>query len=153
MYLLSWSATSTDVCLQKSQDLKRPFDTEIIAAIIAKFYFDGPKSVAAQNRERFTSSVREKPHELEIPEAMLGMACAAVGTGAFENEETVLTFLPQIGLALGDWESGTFTQARDFNIGDAEVLYSAAINEMHRIRKQSPVMYHRVMHKVYTNVL
>lgn len=48
-----------------------PFDIPIIHTILGTWFFDGPKSLAAQNRKLFKSSDPKKPNELEIPEGML----------------------------------------------------------------------------------
>ena len=52
-------------------NFNQPFDIPIIHNILASRFFDGPKSLAVQNRSRLKSSAPHKPHELEIPEGML----------------------------------------------------------------------------------
>ena len=58
--------------------MSKPFLIDIFVAVIAKHYFNGDKSVATANPERFISSIDQLPNKKEIPEAMLIMATVSV---------------------------------------------------------------------------
>ncbi|KAJ3558743.1 hypothetical protein NM688_g743 [Phlebia brevispora] len=112
-----------------------PFYLDIFPQLIATHFFNGPTSIGtiAQNQGKLTSSIREKPHELEIPAPMLGVVSA------------------MIALALSDWSTGTYAGPRDVNIALAEDYYSKIMVEIAKM-KENTLMYHRVMHGIYRRV-
>ncbi|KAF7796674.1 hypothetical protein EIP86_007857 [Pleurotus ostreatoroseus] len=116
------------------QDYSNPLNIGIFTQLLAAHFFDGPSSIAARCPDLFKSSLRDKPHEREIPEAMIALVCAVTA------------------LALSDWISGTYSAPRDFNIALAEKFYDDVTTEIQRMKTKSIKMYHRVMHQVYKNV-
>ncbi|EKM50271.1 uncharacterized protein PHACADRAFT_105550 [Phanerochaete carnosa HHB-10118-sp] len=109
-----------------------PFNRPLITQIIATIFFKPGRSrpsIAAQHTSRFRSSVHLAPHELEIPEPMLALACALV-----------------CFLALADWTSGMCKEASDYNITEAEKEYKKVLSFLDRVKKASLQMYHQVMH-------
>lgn len=59
-------------------DYNNPFNVRIFTILLATYFFDGPQSTAAKYPELFKSSIPDKQHEKEVPEAMLGLVCAEV---------------------------------------------------------------------------
>lgn len=70
----------TNESLQGRIDGSRPFDLDIITAALSSFFRNKKKtpSYASVYAHQFKSSVHLAPHQKEIPEPMLALACAAV---------------------------------------------------------------------------
>ncbi|THH00886.1 hypothetical protein EW026_g1715 [Hermanssonia centrifuga] len=115
-------------------DKKNPFMNKLITQLLAVHFFNGPRSIASQYSNLFKSTIPERPDEKEIPEAMLGIICVAIYDG------------------LGDWTTGTFTVASDFEVGNVEAEYLKVMDFLAEIKAKSVKMYHRIMHQVYKNV-
>ncbi|PSR93706.1 hypothetical protein PHLCEN_2v4601 [Hermanssonia centrifuga] len=115
-------------------DKKNPFMNKLITQLLAVHFFNGPRSITSQYSNLFKSTIPERPDEKEIPEAMLGIICVAIYDG------------------LGDWTTGTFTVASDFEVGNVEAEYLKVMDFLAEIKAKSVKMYHRIMHQVYKNV-
>ena len=60
-------------------DFADPFNVQIITQVIAESFFGtGPDSLGTMHTHLFKSSHPDYPDEKEIPEAILGVACAVV---------------------------------------------------------------------------
>ncbi|THG93028.1 hypothetical protein EW026_g8087 [Hermanssonia centrifuga] len=120
--------------VESKLDKKNPFTNKLITQLLAVHFFNGPRSIASQYSNLFKSTIPESPDEKEIPEAMLGIVCVAIYDG------------------LGDWTTGTFTVASDFEVGNVEAEYLKVMDFLAEIKAKSVKMYHRIMYQVYKNV-
>ena len=50
----------------------------MIIEVISQFFFHGPKAVVHRFKDKFTSSSRDAPEELEVPKPMLALVATAV---------------------------------------------------------------------------
>ena len=58
----------------------------------------------------------------------------------------------QIFLCLREWSNGVHTKA-DYDLDPAEREYNEVMTFMRKMKGNVPNKYHRLMHKVYVNVL
>ena len=69
------------ILLQTGVDGSRPFNRPIFIDMIKKIAFASTqkkRSIASKFSDRFTSSSHLKPHEMEMPEAIVALSCAVV---------------------------------------------------------------------------
>ncbi|KAJ3557076.1 hypothetical protein NM688_g1668 [Phlebia brevispora] len=118
----------------KIPDFKKPFKHDIFAQLLAAYFFNGSDSISSSVAMKFKSSLRDKPDELEIPEAMLGLVCATVA------------------LSISDWASGAYLGLQEYDTTLAEEFYSDVMVEFNVMKESSMAKYHRVMHGVYKRV-
>ncbi|KAJ3533403.1 hypothetical protein NM688_g7285 [Phlebia brevispora] len=118
----------------KMPNFKKPFERNIFAQLLATHFFNGADSIGSSVAMDFKSSVRDKPDEREIPEAMLGLVCATVA------------------LSISDWASGEYAGPQKYDATLAEEFYSDVMVEFSVMKESSMARYHRVMHGVYKRV-
>ncbi|GJE84946.1 hypothetical protein PsYK624_010220 [Phanerochaete sordida] len=115
-------------------DGNHPFARPIVWAVLKTFFFHSTRktpSVASQHPDRFKSSDRYKPQELEIPLPMLALTCA------------------MIKLSLDAWSEGDGTTPETFNYTECKKEYDAVVDMVEKLREKSEKTYHRILHDVY----
>ncbi|KIP01320.1 hypothetical protein PHLGIDRAFT_17278, partial [Phlebiopsis gigantea 11061_1 CR5-6] len=119
---------------QMGVDSNKILDLPILGQVIQKAWFTvdghGHPSLASQYADLFTSSDYYKPHEKEIPDVMVGMACAGISE------------------ALRCWSTGEH-KVVSVSTSAAEGQYDTCMHLLAELRETSPVCYHRVKHNLY----
>lgn len=134
-------------------DSDKSFDVAILEQVIRATYFSpdgrGRPSLAAKHPDLFRSSAYYSQHEKEVPEAMVGMACAGVSTAFHPRCAVILTVLHvQISEAIRRWSTGEYKRI-DISTTAAEDQYRTCIDVLQAIHENSPECYHRVLHRLY----
>ncbi|KAL1671553.1 hypothetical protein EV122DRAFT_284818 [Schizophyllum commune] len=129
----STSRVHADGTVTREYDRTKPYRHRAIINVIKdnNFGSDRIDGFAAKYAHRFSSSLPNLPHELELPIPMVALAAAAVAT------------------SLGDHQSTGARSSKQMMRSEMQVRYNAAVDALREIKTDSPGRFHHLMTQLY----
>ncbi|THV05938.1 hypothetical protein K435DRAFT_960758 [Dendrothele bispora CBS 962.96] len=111
-------------------DHRKPFEHPVIGKYIRSMFFGSTlySGIIADNRDHFTSSIPQKPDELELPKSIVALATAAIHA------------------VLQDYARGC---KDNFPTKELEGIWQTAIRILTNLENVNRTRYHKLMHQLY----